>query len=254
MLMNRDYQIIKEDLGALGLSKGDAVLLHSSYKSMGGLEGGIQTFVEALLSVIGDTGTLIAPTLTFVEVSNTNRVFDYLNSPSCVGAISEFVRKMDGAKRSINPTHSCAAIGNKRDWYVGSHQNDHTPVGPNSPIWKLQEDGGKVLMLGCRLTSNTSMHGIEEKANVSYLLAEKAETYQLILPDGIQEMEYIRHNDHAGVIGRYGRIEQVLAPEYMPRGEVHGANSWLINAPEMWKACLAALEKDPYYFVDFIKK
>lgn len=141
--MNWDYQKIKGDLSALGLCKGDAVLVHSSFKSMGFVEGGIQTFVEALLSVIGDTGTLIAPTLTFVEVSNTNRVFDYLNSPSCVGAISEFVRHMDGAKRSINPTHSCAAIGGKRDWYVDSHENDRTPVGENSPIYKLHEDGGK---------------------------------------------------------------------------------------------------------------
>ena len=252
--MNADYRQIKEDLSALGLRKGDAVLVHSSFKSMGSVEGGIATFVEAMLSVLGDTGTLIVPTLTFVEVSETNRVFDYEKSKSCVGAISEFVRLMDGAKRSINPTHSCAAIGAKRDWYVDSHIHDRTPVGENSPIYKLHEDGGKVLMLGCRLTSNTSLHGIEEKAGVSYLMAEKAEPYEILLPEGTMEMDYIRHNDHAGVIGRYGRIEQVLDPKFMPRGEVHGANSWLFDAPQMWKAGLAALEKDPYYFIDFIQK
>lgn len=252
--MNADYQKIREDLAALGLSKGDSVLVHSSYKSMGGLEGGIQTFVEALLSVVGDTGTLIVPTLTFVEVSETNRVFDYLRSPSCVGAISEFVRHMDDAKRSINPTHSCAAIGYKRDWFVGSHQLDRTPVGPNSPIWKLHECGGKVLMLGCRLHSNTSFHGIEEKAGVAYLMAEKAEKYQIILPDGVMEMEYFRHNDHAGVIGRYDRLDQVLDAKFMPCGCVHGAKSWLIDAPAMWEASLKALAQDPCFFVDPIKK
>lgn len=250
--MNADYWKIKEDLAALGLQRGDAVLLHSSFKSMGTVEGGIQTFVEALLSVLGDAGTLIVPTLTFVEVSDTNRVFDYQNSRSCVGAISEFVRKMRGAKRSINPTHSCAAIGAKRDWYVDGHEKDRTPVGENSPIYKLHQDGGKVLMLGCRLTSNTSMHGIEEKAGVSYLMAPQAETYRLIFPDGVREMEYIRHNDHAGVIGRYGRLEQVLDPKFMACGNIHGANSQLINAPEMWKASLAALKQDPHYFIDFI--
>lgn len=252
--MNADYQKVKADLSALGLCKGDAVLVHSSFKSMGAMEGGIQTFVEALLSVIGDCGTLIVPTLTFTEVTESNRVFDYCNSRSCVGAISEFVRHMDGSKRSINPTHSCAAIGAKRDWYVDSHVLDRTPVGENSPFHKLQEDGGKVLMLGCRLTSNTSLHGIEEKAGVTYLMAEKPETYQILLPEGTMEMEYIRHNDHAGVIGRYGRLEQILDPKFMPCGPVHGANSWLIDAPEMWKASLAALEKDPFYFIDFIGK
>ena len=252
--MERSYHQIKEDLKAMGLKTGDAVLVHSSFKSMGTVEGGIQTLVEALLSVIGDTGTLIVPTLTFVEVSAENRVFDYLRSASCVGAVSEFVRQMDGARRSINPTHSCAAIGYKRDWYVGTHQEDRTPVGPNSPIWKLQEDGGKVLMLGCRLHSNTSMHGIEEKAGVTYLMAEKAQRYQIILPDGVMEMEYFRHNDPAGVIGRYDRVEQVLDAKYMHCGCVHGAKSWLIDAPAMWEESLKALEKDPYYFIDFIRK
>ena len=55
--MNADYQKIKEDLSVLGLCKGDAVLVHSSFKSMGAVEGGIQTLVDALLSVIGDSGT-----------------------------------------------------------------------------------------------------------------------------------------------------------------------------------------------------
>jgi aminoglycoside 3-N-acetyltransferase len=252
--MNQSYERIREDLAALGLEKGDAVLVHSSFKSMGAVEGGIQTFVEALLSVIGDRGTLIVPTLTFVEVSEENRVFDYLRSASCVGAVSEFVPHMDGAKRSVNPTHSCAAIGCKRDWYVGGHQNDRTPVGPNSPIWKLHEDGGKVLMLGCRLTSNTSLHGIQEKAGVTYLMAEKAETYQIILSDRVMEMDYIRHNDHARLIGRYNRLEQVLSPEKMSCGNIHGAKSWLIDAPAMWEESLKALEKDPYYFIDFIRK
>jgi aminoglycoside 3-N-acetyltransferase len=250
--MNQSYERIREDLAALGLEKGDAVLVHSSFKSMGAVEGGIQTFVEALLSVIGDRGTLIVPTLTFVEVSEENRVFDYLRSASCVGAVSEFVRHMDGAKRSVNPTHSCAAIGCKRDWYVDGHQNDRTPVGPNSPIWKLHEDGGKVLMLGCRLTSNTSLHGIEEKAGVTYLMAEKAETYQIILSDRVMEMDYIRHNDHARLIGRYNRLEQVLSPEKMPCGNIHGAKSWLIDAPAMWDAGVKAMEKDPYFFIDLI--
>lgn len=252
--MNADYQQIREDLSALGLRKGDAVLIHSSFKSMGAVEGGIQTLVDALLSVIGDTGTLIVPTLTFVEVSAENRVFDYLGSVSCVGAVSEFVRQMDGAKRSINPTHSCAAIGYMRDWYVGTHQMDRTPVGPNSPIYKLHADSGKVLMLGCRLTSNTSLHGIEEKAGVSYLMAEKPEKYQIILPDGVMEMDYIRHNDDAGVIGRYNRLEQLLPPKKMPCGSIHGAKSWLIDAPAMWEASLNALAQDPCYFVDPIKK
>ena len=49
----------------LGLKKGDSILIHSAFKSMGHVEGGIETFIDAVLSVIGDTGTLIVPTITW---------------------------------------------------------------------------------------------------------------------------------------------------------------------------------------------
>ena len=56
--MNADYLVLKDDLRAIGVCEGDSILIHSSYKSMGGIEGGIKTFVDALLAVIGDKGTL----------------------------------------------------------------------------------------------------------------------------------------------------------------------------------------------------
>ena len=245
--MNADYQKIREDLAALGLSQGDSVLVHSSYKSMGGLEGGIQTFVEALLSVVGDTGTLIVPTLTFVEVSETNRVFDYLRSPSCVGAISEFVRQMDGAKRSINPTHSCAAIGYKRDWFVGSHQLDRTPVGPNSPIWKLHEEGGKVLMLGCRLFPNTSMHGVEELSRPWYLMKPERTTFRLLDENGNETVKAYECHNFKHAIQRYDRLAQVMD---IPWGKVLNADCYLIDAKQMWKAGHEKLMEDPDFFID----
>lgn len=249
--MNQDYEILKNDLYALGLRKGDAVLIHSSYRSMGGLEGGIQTFIDAMMAVIGDTGTLVAPTLSFKYVTADNPVFDYCNTPSCVGAISEFVRCMDGARRSIHPTHSCTCYGYKQDWYAQGHENDRTPVGENSPFYKLHEDGGKILMLGCSLKPNTSFHGIEEKFGCSYVLTEQAFPYTIALPDATYEVDMYRHSFSAhGYIQRYDRLEEVLDPKYMPRGNVHGAGGCLIDAPAMWKTALDTLHKNELYFVD----
>lgn len=251
---NPDYEILKEDLQRLGLKKGDAVLIHSSYKSMGGLCGGIQTLVEALLSVISDTGTLIAPTLTYRDVSVENPVFHYENTPSCVGAVSEYIRTMDGAVRSIHPTHSCAALGAKQDWYIRGHELDRTPVGDNSPFYKLQADGGKVLMLGCGLKCNTSMHGVEEHFPTAYVLPKTPSPYQIILPDRSYHIDFYRHHIRQnGFNQRYDRLQEVLDPTYMPCGCVHGAQSWLIDAPAMWKAGLATLAKDEYYFVEPVK-
>ena len=252
--MNQDYQRIKEDLQALGLRKGDAVLMHSAFKSMGTVEGGIQTLIEALLSVIGDTGTLLGPTLSFRTVTAEEPVFDYVNSPSCVGAVSEYIRCMEGAKRSIHPTHSCAAIGYKRDWYVDGHEKDCTPVGPNSPFYKLSRDGGKVLMLGCTAGPNTSMHGVEEYNQVPYILTPSTIPHTMVLPERTYVQDYYRHYiGQRGYAQRYARLEAVMDPKYMPKGMVHGAVSWLIDSPKMWEVGSEMIRKDPYYFVEKVQ-
>lgn len=249
--MNRDYEILKTDLADIGLQKGDSVLIHSSYKSMGGLEGGIQTLVDAAMAVIGDSGTLIVPTLTYKYVTEDAPVFDYLNTPSCVGAVSEYIRLMPGAKRSIHPTHSCAAFGAMRDFYLQGHENDRTPVGENSPLRRLMQNGGKVLMLGCFVGYNTCMHGVEEEFGAPYLLRPTPSKYTVILPDRRYEIDYRRHHIlQNGYAQRYDRLANVIDPEYMKKGSIHGAQSYLIDGAQMRKAGLAALKEDPYFFVE----
>lgn len=249
--MNEDYKILKDDLSAIGLRYGDSVLVHSSYKSMGGLDGGIQTLVDALLSVIGDRGTLIVPTLTYSYVTPEEPVFDFVDTPSCVGAVSEYVRCMSGAQRSVHPTHSCAAIGFNANYYVKGHENDRTPVGKNSPFYKLRELGGKVLMLGCDTNRNTSAHGIEEAFGTSYCLSENFVTYKIIKPDRSYTADYRRHNiRQSGFEQRYGRLRGVMSDEDYKGGVIHGAESYLINAPEMWKVGLECLKKDEFFLVE----
>ncbi len=253
--VNKDYKILKEDLANAGIKKGDSILLHSSYKSMGGLEGGIKTFVEALLSILGDNGTLIVPTLTYAYVTEKEPVFDHINTPSCVGAISEFVRNMEGAKRSINPTHSCSAIGSKRDFYISGHEKDCTPIGENSPIYKLHKEGGKILMLGCSLNNNTSMHGVEEHFRTSYVFDDLPKKYSIVTENETYEIDYFRHYivQH-GYQTQFARVEEIMDEKGLRKAEIHGATSFFIDAALLWKTGFKALEKDEFFFVDEIQK
>ncbi len=253
--MNADYKILQEDFSRIGLQKGDAVLIHSSYKSMGGVDGGIETVINALLSVIGDTGTLIAPAFTFSYVTEENPVFNYREMPSCVGAISEYVRHMDGARRSINPTHSCSVIGYKRDFYVDGHENDRTPIGVNSPIYKLHEDGGKILMLGCSMNSNTSMHGVEEHFRTSYVFDDVPKKYTMVMENETYDIDYYRHyiTQH-GYKTKFAIVEGLLDEKTLHIDFVHGAKSYLMDAAGLWKTATDALEGDELYFVDKIEK
>jgi aminoglycoside 3-N-acetyltransferase len=251
--MNRDYEILKDDLRAIGLTAADSVLIHSSFKSMGYVEGGIETVVSAILSVIGDNGTLIAPTLTFRDVSEENPVFDYLHTPSCVGAISEYVRNANGAIRSIHPTHSCASLGKYAAEYAKDHEKDNTPIGINSPFRKLPEYGGKILMLGCGAAPNTSMHGVEEKMNVPYVLPKEPKPYTVILPDKTYTIPFYRHHIRQnGYAQHYARLADLMDGEGMRCGMIHGAQSILFDASAVWKTGEKALRENPYYFVDYV--
>jgi aminoglycoside N3'-acetyltransferase len=55
---------LETDLRELGLQSGDQVVVHSSFKSIGPVEGGPVAVVEALLAVLGPSGTLVLPTFT----------------------------------------------------------------------------------------------------------------------------------------------------------------------------------------------
>lgn len=252
--MSNDYLTLKADLTTLGLTSGDTVLIHSSYKSMGGLDGGIATLIDALMSVIGERGTLIAPTLSFKTVTPENPTFNYLETPSCVGAISEFIRNHEASVRSIHPTHSCSVLGYSTDYYIKDHELDRTPAGEHSPFRKLMECGGKILMLGCGANCNTSFHAIEEIAGVPYVLTNPPITHTLVLPDTTYTAEYRRHSIlQNGYAQRYSRAVGILSSDAFTVGSVHGAESYLFDAHKMMNQALEVMEKDKFFFVEKIQ-
>ena len=84
-LIMHDKASLLTDLHALGLQPGDDVMVHSSYKSLGGVVGGPAAVVEALLEVVGPHGTLLLPTFTHSGTTH----FDPRTTPSRNGAITD---------------------------------------------------------------------------------------------------------------------------------------------------------------------
>src|SRR5574338_979593 len=90
----------------LGVAPGDTLLVHSSYKSFGPVEGGPQTVVNALEEALGPEGTLIMPTFNFDF--NKGQPWDVRSTPSQMGVLTELVRKDPRAKRVFHPIYSFA--------------------------------------------------------------------------------------------------------------------------------------------------
>ena len=240
---------IVHDLNVLGVRPGDVVMVHSSLKSLGHVEGGPETVVAAFLELLGPAGTLLMPGLSYQSVTREQNTFDVNNTPVCVGAIPEHFRKRPGTLRSVHPTHSVCGVGPLAERLLGYQHTDTTPCGPNSPWRGLPSVRGKIVMLGCGLKPNTSMHAVEEFAGITQFLSEPAQ-YRVILADGRQGTMSVRRHNFAGFVQRYDKLTLLLGPPCLRIGEVLKARVHLIDAPAMWEMAAGALQKNPLFFVD----
>ncbi len=154
-----------EKFQAIGLRSGDTLLLHSAYKSFGGVEGGPQTVIDALLQVLGADGTLIMPTFNFDFCKG--EPWDVRNTPSQMGAMTNMVREHPQAKRVFHPIYSFAVLGKHADFLSeGPYKSSY---GPNSLFAKLRQIDGKIMVVGLRYTdSMTFFHHVEEMEGVDY--------------------------------------------------------------------------------------
>jgi len=239
---------ISEELKTIGINKGDDLLIHTSYKSLGEVPKGPETLIKAIISHLGEDGTLLVPALTFNNVTLEKPIFDIRSTPACIGAVPEFFRNYPGVKRSMHPTHSVCVIGRRQNEYIDGHGNDNTPIGKNSPFYKLPHYGGKILFIGCGLGPNTSMHGVEELAGLPYVLNN--ETYLCTLTDENGKTYQQAHHRHQ--IGRHvakTRYERLADLMEIPRGMLLKADCCLVDAAKMWKVAFEAVKRDTYYFV-----
>lgn len=154
-------------LREVGLRHGDLVQVHSSLSAFGYVEGGAETVVEALLEVIGPDGTLMVPTFNHMAreaFDNSDEIFDPRTTRSVNGAITEAVRLRPDAHRSLHPTHPYAAVGPRAEWLTSEHLELKT-FDERSPLGKLIAEGGKIVLLGVGMNSNTAAHIAETRAN-----------------------------------------------------------------------------------------
>ena len=82
---------ISEALRALGLRPGAVVFMHSSLSSIGEVDGGADTVVDAVLDALGPEGTLAVPTFCSIN-RRRGQTFEPDTTPSEVGQITNALR------------------------------------------------------------------------------------------------------------------------------------------------------------------
>lgn len=248
MTQNTTARHIAEDLLKLGVIPGSSLLVHSSLSALGYVEGGAETVILGLLEALGAEGTLLIPALSYEFVTRRNPHFDIRKTPSNIGVIPEYFRKRYGTTRSMHPTHSVCAVGPKTALFLDDHHKDTTPCGQYSPFHKLPEFGGTILMLGCGLKPNTSMHAIEETLAPPYLFGQPI-VYELTDAHGISTTKmYTPHNFYIWE-QRYDRVGSYLKTPGLRQGTVLKAHCHLLDARHFWETVLKVMRKNPLAFV-----
>jgi aminoglycoside 3-N-acetyltransferase len=241
-------------LRRLGLEPGNVVIAHSSLSSLGWVCGGSVAVVQALMDAIEESGTLVMPTHS-AEYSDPGKwehppvpeswlepirenmpAFDPRTAPTRgMGRIPETFRVWPGTLRSSHPAYSFAAWGRHASFVTGDHSLDYS-LGKSSPLARIYELDGQVLLLGVGHESNTSFHLAEYLAPA----ARRIEDGAPVVEEGRRVWKTYKDIElNEGVFGEIGadfdravgvrssRVGSAQAKLFSQRQAVDFAREWL---------------------------
>ncbi len=242
--------MLVRDLRALGVEPGRTVMLHVSVKAIGWVVGGPDVVIQSLLDVLTPEGTLMMyvswedSPYEMARLSEEYRQayleecppFDPRRSRANTGwsILTEYLRTWPGACRSDHPDASFAAVGKLAEWITADHPLQYG-YGPGSPMAKLVEAEGQVLLLGSPLQGLSLIHYSEHMARVP---DKPVYRYRMpVLEDGKRVWVDIEEFDTERLIGGDSGKDyfksiprEALAAGHGREGKVGAAQSYLFNA------------------------
>jgi aminoglycoside 3-N-acetyltransferase len=237
---------------AIGINPQGTLLVHSSMKAIGEVEGRADTVLDAFIEYMHD-GLLIFPTHSWHEKSLVDNIYNPRTEPSCVGLLTNLFLQRKGVVRSLHPTHSVAAIGKEASAYIAGEERFDTPC-PRKGCWgKLYDRKAQILFLGCSLKTNTFIHGVEEWNRTPERIAPCPRRLKIIMPDGsvMNRTLHGHYSPHGDVSQNYDKLlPAFLAKGIAKEGRLGDAMCYLCDAVGMADLTSEFLQRNPDLFVD----
>lgn len=136
------------DLKNIGVIRGDTLNVKASLRSIGEVQGGVNTLIEALLEVVGKEGTIVMDS--FISTASPfsfkfwKTVVDS-QTPSYAGVLANALLKYPGVVRSTHPIQKFALLGGRAIELAGVHTEDAYAYGV---LKVMAKTGGKNLKIG----------------------------------------------------------------------------------------------------------
>ena len=215
MLTQKDIHLFLKNQG---IRKSDTVLIHTSMRSLGEVEGGCDGVIDAFISYLSE-GLFLVPTHTWANVDEKSPIFDAKSTRPCIGALPTVAAFRRDAHRSLHPTHSVAAFGARAEEFIRGEENAHSPASAGGVWQRLYDEGAKILLIGVLLNRNTYIHAIDEMLDLPNRLAEPIRLYSRDAQGVTHELLFQKHGENTG---------SEFFENYRAALEYHGA---LKNAP-----------------------
>ncbi|MFA6857207.1 MAG: AAC(3) family N-acetyltransferase [Treponema sp.] len=167
----------------LGIKPGMVLIVHSSLNSLGWVCGGAVSVILSLENILTSKGTLVMPAhsgdlsdpanwsnppvpASWIEtIRNEMPSFDRDLTPTRgIGKTPEIFRKQKNVVRSSHPQVSFAAWGKKRKYIIKDNHFDYA-MNKQSPLGRIYDLNGSILLIGVGYENNTSLHLAEYMAD-----------------------------------------------------------------------------------------
>lgn len=244
---------LARDLCQAGIEPGDTLVVHSSLRRVGWVDGGPTTLLGALQDVLGPSGTLVLPTFSFNLALWSLPPFDPWQTPSRVGALTEAFRHQPGVLRSHHPTHSVAAWG-RLSWDIVGGPPEYEPLGIESPLDRARRAGARILLLGVGNNRNSTVHVAESLAAMPYLSVPFSdvdphdEAWYMDEPGGEAHVLFIQ--EMPGSSEGFSVLDRLLEDNGIARpSRIGAAESWLMDSAALCDFVVDRLRDNPFLFL-----
>src|SRR5688572_3166751 len=230
---------LTRQLHALGVERGGVLLVHTAFSKLGPVDGGPAGLIAALRDALGPDGTLVMPSMS----DNDDAPFDAAKAACLgVGVLADTFWRLPGVLRSDNP-HAFAAIGPRAPKITALHSLD-VPHGVDSPVGRIHELDGQVLLLGVGHEADTTIHLAEALAGVRY----RRRKYLTVLEGGRAVRYEYGETDHC--CANFNLMDAWLDDAGLQRrGSVARGEARLARSRDIVDAALGRLLEDETLFL-----
>lgn len=230
--------------------KNKVVIVHTSLKKIGEIEGGGEGLLDALIEYFtAEGGLLCIPTHTWGWQNDTTvPTLDLCEPRSNIGVLPNIAARDKRATRSMHPTHSMAVFGDsgKVSEFLRNEELSETTSSPEGCYGNIYKMDGYVLLIGVGQEKNTFLHCVEEMIPVANRISDTPIYLTIKHTDGHIQKRLLYPLEAVGIDD-----VSVYFPNYEPAFRHHGciidgklgnAKFQLCNARKM-KAVMELIHK-----------